>query len=52
MQYFPSSRHFLPSKYSPQHLFSDTFNLCCFLSVRDQVSHPYNTTGKTVVLYV
>src|SRR5215470_11094694 len=31
--------------------FSNTLSLCSFLSVRDQVSHPYKTTGKTTVLY-
>jgi hypothetical protein len=29
-------------------LFSNTLNLYSSLSVRDQVSHPYNTTGKTM----
>ena len=29
-----------------------TLNLCPFLSVRDQASHPYKTTGKTAVLYI
>jgi polysaccharide pyruvyl transferase WcaK-like protein len=28
-------------------LFSNTLSLCSSLSVRDQVSHPYKTTGKT-----
>jgi hypothetical protein len=32
-------------------LFSHTLNLCSFLSVRDQVSHPYKTTGRIMVLY-
>jgi hypothetical protein len=32
-------------------LFSNTLNLCSSLSVRDQVSHPYRTTGKIIVLY-
>jgi hypothetical protein len=27
-------------------LFSNTLNLCSSLIVRDQVSHPYKTTGK------
>jgi hypothetical protein len=27
-------------------LFSDTLNLCSSVNVTDQVSHPYNTTGK------
>jgi hypothetical protein len=29
-------------------LFSNTLNLCSPLNVRDQVSHPYKTTVKTV----
>jgi hypothetical protein len=32
-------------------LFSNTLSLCPSLNVRDQVSHPYKTTGKTVVSY-
>jgi hypothetical protein len=32
-------------------LFSNTLNLCCYLSLWDQVWHPYKTTGKTIVLY-
>jgi hypothetical protein len=32
-------------------LFSKTLSLCSFLKVRDQVSHPYSTTGKITVLY-
>jgi hypothetical protein len=31
-------------------LFSNTLNLCSSLYVRDQVSHPYKTTGKIIVL--
>jgi uncharacterized membrane protein len=33
-------------------LFSDTLNLSSSLNVRDQVSHPYKTTGKIIVLYI
>jgi hypothetical protein len=32
-------------------LFSNTLSLCSSLNVRDQVSHPYKTTGKIIVLY-
>jgi hypothetical protein len=32
-------------------LFSNTLSLCSSPSVRDQVSHPYKTTGNTTVLY-
>jgi polysaccharide pyruvyl transferase WcaK-like protein len=30
-------------------LFSNTLSLCSPLNVRDQVSHPYRTTGKIIV---
>jgi hypothetical protein len=33
-------------------LLSNTLSLSSFLNVRDQVSHPYKTVGKIVVLYV
>jgi hypothetical protein len=33
-------------------LFSNTLILCSSLYVRDQVSHPYRTTGKIIFLYI
>jgi Na+-translocating ferredoxin:NAD+ oxidoreductase RnfD subunit len=33
-------------------LFSNTLSLCSYFTVRDQVSHPYKTTGRVVVLYI
>jgi hypothetical protein len=33
-------------------LFPNTLSLCSSLNVRDQVSHPYRTTGKIIVLYI
>jgi hypothetical protein len=33
-------------------LFSNMLSLCFFLSVRDQVSHPYETTRKIIVVYI
>jgi hypothetical protein len=33
-------------------LFSKPLSLCSSLKVRDQVSHPYSTTGKITVLYI
>jgi len=39
-------------KYSPQPLSSDTLNIISFLIVKDQVSHPYKTTSKIIVLYI
>jgi hypothetical protein len=33
-------------------LFSNTLSLCSSLNVRDQVTHPYRTTGKIIVLYI
>jgi hypothetical protein len=35
----------------PSTLLSNTRNLCSSLSVRDEVWHPYKTTGKIMVLY-
>jgi len=33
-------------------LFSNTLGLCSYLNVSDQVSHPYKTTGRIIVLYL
>ena len=33
-------------------LFSNKLSLHSFLNVSNQVSHPYNTTGKIIVLYI
>ena len=33
-------------------LFLNTLSLCSSLNISDQVSHPYKTTGKIIVLYV
>jgi hypothetical protein len=33
-------------------LFSNTLSLHSSFSVTDQVSHPYKTRGKTIVLYI
>jgi hypothetical protein len=33
-------------------LFSNTLSLCSSLNIRDQVLHPYRTTGKIIVLYI
>jgi len=33
-------------------LFSNTLSLCSSLNVSDQVSHPYKTKGKIIVLYI
>ena len=32
-------------------LFSNTLSLCSSLNISDQVSHPYKTTGKIIILY-
>jgi hypothetical protein len=29
-----------------------TLNLCSSFNMRDQVSHPYKTTGTVIVLYI
>jgi hypothetical protein len=33
-------------------LFSKTLSLCSSPKVRDEVTHPYSTTGKITVLYI
>jgi hypothetical protein len=33
-------------------LVSNTLSLGSYLNVSDQVSHPYKTTGKIIVLYI
>jgi hypothetical protein len=33
-------------------LLSNTLSLCSFLNARDQISHPYISTGKIIVLYI
>jgi hypothetical protein len=33
-------------------LFSNALSLCSSLNVRDQVSHPYKTTGRIIALYI
>jgi hypothetical protein len=52
MQSSPSTCYFLPltSIDSPQHPVKSHQSV--FLMVRDQVLHPYETTGKTIVLYI
>jgi hypothetical protein len=50
----PFPRHLIPlrSKYSSQNLLSNTLSLCSSVSVRDQVSHPYITSGRIMVFYI
>jgi polysaccharide pyruvyl transferase WcaK-like protein len=52
MQFSPVLCFSPPAPYLPNHLFSDTLNLCSPLNVRDQVSHTYKKMGKIVVLYI
>jgi hypothetical protein len=53
MQFSPTSCRFI-SLHSNilSSLFSNSLNLCSSLNVKDQVSHPYRTTGKIIVLYI
>jgi hypothetical protein len=43
---------FLVQIFSSAPISPNTLNLYCSLTVTDQVLHPYETTGKTTVLYV
>jgi hypothetical protein len=54
VQLSPFYCYFIPlwSKYSPRTLFSNILIICSSLNVRDQVSHPYKTTGRVMVLYI
>jgi hypothetical protein len=54
MQFSPFSRHLIPlrSKYPPQHLVLKHPQSCSSLTVRDQVSQLYRTTGKIIFLYI
>jgi hypothetical protein len=54
MQFSPSSYYFLPlgSTYSAQHpVLKHPQSIYSSLNVRDQVSHPYKTPNKIIVLY-
>jgi hypothetical protein len=51
MQFSPwSSSHLGPNIFNT--LFSKTHSLYSSLKVRNQISHPYSTTGKITVLYI
>ena len=54
MQSPPFPRYLVPprSKYSPQHHVLKHPQLPFPRNVSDQVSHPYKTTGKIIVLYI
>jgi hypothetical protein len=53
-QFYPPVYDFisLRSKYCPQHPDLRHRQSISSLNVRDKVSHPHKTTGKTVVLYI
>jgi hypothetical protein len=48
----PSTSSFFGPNILLSALFSNSHSLCSSLNVRDQVSHPYRTTGKIIVLYI
>jgi hypothetical protein len=52
-QFSPTSCHFIPlwANILLSTLFSNTLSLCSSLDVRDQVSHPYRTTGEVSSAY-
>jgi hypothetical protein len=54
-RFSPSSCHFIPlrSKYSPQHpVLKHHRSMFLYVNAREQVSRPYKTKGKIIVLYV
>jgi hypothetical protein len=52
MKLLPVTSSILGSNIFLRTLFSNTLSLCSSLSVRDQVSHQYKTTGRIMVLYI
>jgi hypothetical protein len=54
MQLSPATCHLIPPsfKYSAHHPVFKHPDLCSSFNVRDQVSHPYKTTGKIIVFYI
>ena len=48
----PATSSLLGPKILLNTVFSDTLSLCSSLNVSDQVSCPYKTTGKIIVLYI
>jgi len=48
----PATLSLLGPKYSPQHPDLIHLQFMFFLSVRDQFSHQYKTTGKIMLLYI
>ena len=50
--HFPLTSSLLGPNIITSTLFSNTLSLRFYLSVSDQVSHPYKTTGKIIVVYI
>jgi hypothetical protein len=48
----PVTSSFLGPNIPLSTLFSNTLSLRSSLNVSDQVSHPYKTTGKIIILYI
>jgi hypothetical protein len=54
MQFSPSLCHFFSLRPDTHlsTLFSNILSICSSFNARDQVSHPYRTTGKIILLYI
>jgi len=52
VDFYPVTSSHLGTDVLLSNLFSDTLSLHSSLSVNNQVSHPYKTTGKIIVLYI
>jgi hypothetical protein len=54
MKFSPLLCYLVPLRpnFSPQHLISSTLRLHSSLIINDQVSHPYKTKGKIIILYI
>jgi hypothetical protein len=50
--HYPVTSSLLGANILLKTLFSNTLSLRSSLNISDQVSHPYRTTGKIIVLYI
>jgi hypothetical protein len=48
----PITSYLLGLNIVPSYLFANILSLCSSFNVRDQVSHPYKTIGKIIVLHI
>jgi hypothetical protein len=52
MHFYTTSCHFICPNILLSTVFSNTLRLYSSLNIRDQISHPYRTASKMIVLYI